>query len=90
VLKTRKDSDSHSPPSPRRGPTGLHRTRFGKMKKIPAIEIKFPLHLSLSIALMSEDKRSARWQEDIIPKTTGKRVIKRHDEKLLIYTAFER
>jgi hypothetical protein len=60
------------------------------MKKIPAIEIKFPLHLSLSIALMSEDKRSARWQEDIIPKTTGKRVIKRHDEKLLIYTAFER
>jgi hypothetical protein len=34
-------------PFPQRGPTGLHRTRFGKMKKIPAIEIKFLLHLSL-------------------------------------------
>jgi hypothetical protein len=39
------------------------------------------------MASMLEDKRSAR--KMCYPKTTGKRVIKRHAEKLLIYAAFE-
>jgi hypothetical protein len=77
-----------------------------KNEKNPAIEIKFPLHLSLSIASMLEDKRSdaslsrlprcsrtsaaLAGRKMCYPKTTGKRVIKRHAEKLLIYAAFER
>jgi hypothetical protein len=89
VLKTRKDSDSLPPPLPGRGLPVCTGPDFRKRKK-SRDRIKFPLHLLLSIASMPEDKRSARCQEDVIPKITGKRVIKRHTEKLLIYAAFER
>jgi hypothetical protein len=47
-----------------------------KNEKNPAIEIKFPLHLFLSIASMSEDKRSARWHENVIPRLREKGLSK--------------
>jgi hypothetical protein len=55
-----------------------------KIEKNPAIEIKFPLHLSLDcLDALAGRKMCYR-------KTTGKRAIKRHAEKLLIYAASER
>src|SRR5262249_30471193 len=50
------DSDGVRPLS-RRGPTGLYRTRFGEMKKIP--RIRFPLHFFLSAFLDCLDAGAA-------------------------------
>jgi hypothetical protein len=61
----------------------MYRTRFGKMKKT-AREIKFPLHLS-RLPRCPRTSAALSGRKMCYPKTTGKRVIKRHAEKLLIY-----
>jgi hypothetical protein len=78
-------------PSAPLSPPGAYRFApdpISEKEKIP-LGIKFPLHLSLDcLDVRGQAQRALAGK--CYPKTTGKRVTKRHAEKLLIYAAFER